>query len=93
MHVHLDAPDLKPDNPTDSRLKYLAHTEFQLVNNRLSRRSDSKLPNLRNTVPETEVLIKLQMSIQFLHAGQIRDLGDNSTKVLWDQSPGSLHLS
>jgi hypothetical protein len=28
MHLHLDTPDLKPDNPTDSRLKHRAHMEF-----------------------------------------------------------------
>jgi hypothetical protein len=63
MHVHLDTPDLKPDNATDSRLKYRAHTEFQLVNNKLFRRPDSKLRNLQYTVPESEVLTLLPMSI------------------------------
>jgi hypothetical protein len=46
MYVHLDIPDLKPDNATDSRLKYRAYTEFQLVNNKLFRQPDSKFRNL-----------------------------------------------
>jgi hypothetical protein len=36
MHAHLDIPDLKPDSPTDSGLKYRAHTEFQFASKKLS---------------------------------------------------------
>lgn len=46
MHVHLDMPDLKPESPVDSRLKHRAHMEFQLVNNKLFRRPNSKFLNL-----------------------------------------------
>ena len=45
MYLHLDTPDLKPENPTDSRLKYRAHIEFQLINNKLFQRPDSKFLN------------------------------------------------
>jgi hypothetical protein len=70
MHVHLDIPDFKPDNVTDSRLKYRAHTEFQLVNNKLFRRPDSKFLNLRYTVPESEVFDTIgHEHIQLLYAG------------------------
>ncbi|KIN08866.1 hypothetical protein OIDMADRAFT_48707 [Oidiodendron maius Zn] len=73
IHVHLDTPDLKPDNATDSRLKYRAHTEFQLVNNKLFRRPDSMFLNLRYTVPESEVFDTIANEhLQLLHAGQIK---------------------
>jgi len=54
MHVHLDKPDLKPEDPIDSRLKYRAHIEFQLINNKLFRKPDARFPDLRYTVPESE---------------------------------------
>ena len=28
IHLHLDTPDLKPENPTDSGLKHRAYIEF-----------------------------------------------------------------
>jgi hypothetical protein len=73
MHVHLDNPDLKPDNPTDSRLKHRAHTEFQLINNKLYRRPDSKFPNPRYTVPESEAFDTIANEhMQLLHAGYMK---------------------
>jgi hypothetical protein len=74
IHVHLDTLDLKPDSLMDSRLKYRAHAEFQLVNNnRLFRLPDSKFPTLRCTVPESEVFDTIANEhLQLLHAGQIK---------------------
>jgi transposase InsO family protein len=66
-------PDLKPDNPTDSRLKHRAHMEFQLVNNKLFRRPDSKFPNLRYTVPESEAFDTIANEhLQLLHTGYMK---------------------
>jgi hypothetical protein len=73
IHVHLDNPTLKPENPVDSRLKHRAHTEFQLINNKLYRRPDSKFPNLRYTVPESEAFdIIANEHLQLLHAGYMK---------------------
>ena len=46
MHIH---------TPIDSRLKYCAHREFQLVSNRLIWQPNSKFLNVRYTVPENEI--------------------------------------
>jgi aspartyl/asparaginyl beta-hydroxylase (cupin superfamily) len=73
MHLHLDTPDLKPENPTDSRLKYRVHIEFQLVNNKLFRRPDSKFPNPRYTVPESEAFDTIANEhLQHLYTGYIK---------------------
>ncbi|KFY96373.1 hypothetical protein V500_02472, partial [Pseudogymnoascus sp. VKM F-4518 (FW-2643)] len=73
IHVHLDNPTLKPENPVDSRLKHRAHTEFQLINNKLYRRPDSKFPNPRYTVPESEAFdIIANEHLQLLHAGYMK---------------------
>jgi hypothetical protein len=63
MHVHLDMPDLKPENPTDSRLKHRAYMEFQLVNNKLFRKPDLKYSALRYAVPESEAFDAIAMNI------------------------------
>ena len=90
MHIHLDTPDLKPDNVTNSRLKYRAYTEFQLVNNKLFRRPDSKFLNMRYTVPESEVFDTIANEhLQLLHAGQIKTWAAVQQKYLWNQSPRS----
>jgi hypothetical protein len=54
MYLYLDTPDLKPENPTDSRLKYRIQIEFQLINNKLFRRPDSKFLNPRYTILESK---------------------------------------
>jgi hypothetical protein len=73
MHLHLDTPDLKPENPTDSRLKHRAQMEFQLVNNKLFRRPDSKFLNPRYTVPESEAFDTIANEhLQLLHTGYIK---------------------
>jgi hypothetical protein len=73
MHIHLDNPHLKPDNPTDSRLKHRAHTEFQLINNKLYRKPDSKFLNPRYTIPESEAFDAIASEhLQLLHAGYMK---------------------
>ena len=73
MHVHLDAPDLKPENPTNPRLKHRAHTEFQLLNNKQFRRPDSKFLNPRYVVPESEAFDTIANEhLQHLHTGYIK---------------------
>jgi hypothetical protein len=73
MHIHLDNPHLKPDNPTDSRLKHRARTEFQLINNKLYRKPDSKFLNPRYTVPESEAFDAIASEhLQLLHAGYMK---------------------
>jgi hypothetical protein len=73
MHLHLDTPDLKPENPTDSRLKHRAHIEFQLVNNKLFRRPDSKFLNPRYTVLESEAFDTITNEhLQHLYTGYIK---------------------
>ena len=73
MHLHLDTPDLKPENLTDSRLKYCVQIEFQLVNNKLFRRADSKFLNPRYTVPESEAFDTIANEhLQLLHTGYIK---------------------
>lgn len=42
LHVFLAEPDLKPKNATDSRLRYRAYAEFELINNKLYRQSDQR---------------------------------------------------
>ena len=73
MHEHLDMPNLKPDNPADSRLKHRAHMEFQLVNNKLFRRADSKFLNVRYVVPESEAFDTIANEhLQLLHTSYIK---------------------
>jgi hypothetical protein len=77
-------PDLKPDSAMDYKLKHHAHTEFQLVNNRLFRRSDSRFSNLRPTAPETEHFDTIvSQHLQLLHAGQISIWAAIQHKRLW----------
>jgi hypothetical protein len=63
MHLHLDTPDLKPENPTDSRLKHRAHMEFQLVNNKLFRGLILSSQTLDMLCQRARLLILLQMNI------------------------------
>jgi hypothetical protein len=73
MHLHLNIPDLKPENPIDSRLKYRAQMEFQLVNNKLFRRPDSKFLNPRYTVPESEAFNTIANEhLQLLYTSYIK---------------------
>lgn len=70
-HIFNDNPNLKPENPTESRLKHRALTEFQLINNRLYRRPDSKFPNPRYVVPESEAFDTIANEhLQLLHVGR-----------------------
>jgi hypothetical protein len=71
LHILLDNPDKKPENQTESRLKHRALTEFQLINNKLYRLSDSRFPELRYVVPESEVFdIIAGIHQQLLHTGK-----------------------
>ena len=73
MHIHLDNPHLKPDNPIDSRLKHCVHTEFQLINNKLYRKPDSKFLNPQYAVLESEAFDAITSEhLQLLHAGYIK---------------------
>src|SRR5258708_7579371 len=54
LQVFLGNPTLKPATPTKSRLKHRAITEFELINNKLYRRSDNRFPTARCVVPESE---------------------------------------
>lgn len=73
LHIFLDDPNIKPRNPTESRLKHRAYTEFELINNKLYRRADSKFLNLRYVVPESEAFdVIANEHLQLLHAGQTK---------------------
>lgn len=71
MHIFLDNPALKPENPTDSNLKHRALIEFQLINNRLYRLPDKTHKEPRYVVPESEAFdIIVNEHLQLLHAGR-----------------------
>ncbi len=71
LHILLDNPDQKPQTQAESRLKYRAFTEFELINNRLYKQPDSKFPNPRYVVPESEVFdIIANQHLQLLYAGR-----------------------
>jgi hypothetical protein len=71
MHIFLDNPTLKPENPTESRLKHRAISEFELIHNKLYRKPDSKFPNPRYVVPESEAFDAIANEhLQLLHAGR-----------------------
>ena len=73
MYLYLDIPDLKPENLTDSRLKYHVQIEFQLVNNKLFQRPDSKFLNPRYTVPESEAFDTIvNKHLQYLYTSYIK---------------------
>jgi hypothetical protein len=70
MHIFLDNPALKLENPTDSNLKHRALIEFQLINNRLYRLPDKTHKEPRYVVPESEAFdIIVNEHLQLLHAG------------------------
>ena len=71
LHILLDNPHKKPQNPTESRFKHRALTEFELVNNKLYRRPDSKFPEPRYVVPESEIFDTVaNQHLQLLHTGK-----------------------
>jgi hypothetical protein len=71
LHILLDNPHKKPQNPTESRFKHRALTEFELVNNKLYRRPDSKFPEPRYVVPESEIFDTIaNQHLQLLHTGK-----------------------
>ncbi|EXU94631.1 integrase core domain protein, partial [Metarhizium robertsii] len=71
LHILLDNPDRKPRNQTESRLKHRALSEFELINNRLHRRPDSKHPEPRYVVPENEAFDTIaNQHLRLLHAGK-----------------------
>jgi hypothetical protein len=71
MHIFLDNPALKPENPTDSNLKHRALIEFQLINNQLYRLPDKTHKEPRYVVPESEAFdIIVNEHLQLLHAGR-----------------------
>ena len=71
LHILLDNPDRKPRNPAESRLKHRAFSEFELINNRLHRKPDSKHPEPRYVVPENEAFDTIaNQHLQLLHAGK-----------------------
>ena len=69
LHILLDNPHNKPRNQTESRLKHRAHTEFELINNKLYRKPDIKHPQPRYVVPESEAFDTIaNQHLQLLHA-------------------------
>ena len=85
IHIFLDTPDQKPENPTESNLKHRAFIEFELINNRLYRQSDKRYPDPRYVAPESEAMILLLMNIynSFMQAGiRFGQLFNRSTMVL-----------
>ena len=70
LHFFIDDPTLKPTTPTESRLKHRALTEFELVNNKLYKRANSK-HLARYIVPESEAFdVIINEHLQLLHAGR-----------------------
>ena len=71
LHILLDNPDRKPRSQAESRLKHRALSEFQLINNRLHRKPDSKHLEPRYVVPENETFDTIaNQHLQLLHAGK-----------------------
>ena len=71
IHVFLDNPQTRPDNPTDSRLKSRALKDFELISNKLYKSTTSQHPgDPRLVVPESEAFDYIvQEHLQLLHAG------------------------
>ena len=73
LHLFLDDPDLKPQSQTESRLRHRAYTEFELIHKKLYRKADSKFPNPRYVVPESETFdIIANEHLKLLHTGQTK---------------------
>jgi hypothetical protein len=69
LHIFIDAPHLKPENPVESRLKHCALTEFHLINNRLYRNSDATHKEPRYVVLESVAFdLNINEHLQLLHA-------------------------
>jgi hypothetical protein len=58
LHIFLNDPTLKPTTPAESRLRHCAQMEFQLINNKLYRRPDSKFPNPRYVIVVTYLSLR-----------------------------------
>ena len=73
LHFFLNDPTLKLATQAESRLRYRAQLEFELINNKLYRRPDSKFPNPRYVVPESEAFDTIiNEHLQLLHAGRTK---------------------
>ena len=69
--VSFALPTLKPRSPTESNLKHRALTEFHLIYNKFHKDCDSRFPEPRYVVPESETLdLIVNEHLQLLHAGR-----------------------
>jgi hypothetical protein len=73
MHIHLNNPDLKLDNLTDFKLKHCVHIEFQLIDNKLYQRPNSKFLNLQYTILKSETFNTIvNKHLQLLYVGYMK---------------------
>jgi hypothetical protein len=70
MHIFIDNPTLKAENPLELNLKHCALTEFHLINNQLYRNANSIHKEPQYVVLESEVFdLIVNEHLQLLHAG------------------------
>jgi hypothetical protein len=68
MHLFINDPTLKPENPVELNLKHRALTEFHLINRRLHRDPDTIHKKPRYVVPESEAFnLIIHKHLQLLH--------------------------
>ena len=73
MHCFINDSTLKAEGRSDANLKHRALAEFQLINNKLYKNPDSRFPEPRLVVPESEAFDTIiNEHLQLLHAGRTK---------------------